>query len=216
MVVSVFAGMFFVAIAWSFYLEAGKFSEVPRLLLSNPINNSIVKENSTEIIGITDIGSGVVINGQPIFVNEKGEFKEQVSLKEGINKLVIKATNKFGKEIEREINLSAQYEKDLPKNKHDNQNLDIEEREQFDDKVVLFVRAADIPVWISVKVDGVKKYSGTMLAETEQRFEGNKEILITSGMANKTFVKFNQAEEYCILADDNGVVRDVLFKNNSN
>jgi transcriptional regulator with XRE-family HTH domain len=216
MVVSIFAGIFFMAIAWYFYVETGKFSEVPRLLLSNPTNNATIKENSTEVIGVTDIGNGVVVNGQAIFVNEKGEFKERISLREGINKLVIKSTNKFGKEIEREINLSAQYKKDLPENKNDNEQGDVEDSERFNNKVVLFVKAVGIPVWISVKIDGVKDYSGTMLAETEQVFEGASEIAITSGMANKTFIKVNQEEEYHELANSTGVIRDVLFKKRGN
>ena len=212
MIVSIFAGIFFMAIAWYFYVETGKFSEVPRLLLSSPVNNAIIKENSTEVIGTTDIGNSVVINGQAIFVNEKGEFKERISLREGINKLAIKSTNKFGKEIEREINLSAQYEKYLPKSKNDTEQDAVDRVDKFNNKVMLSVKVGDIPVWISVKIDGVKDYSGTMLAETEQVFEGIDEIAITSGMANKTFIKVNQEEEYHELADNAGVIRDVLFK----
>jgi len=211
MLFSIFAGIFFITIAWYFYIETGKFSEVPRLLLSNPVNNVIIRENSTEVVGVTDIGNRVVINGQPIFVNEKGEFKERVSLREGINKLAIKAINKFDKEIEREINLSAQYEKNLPKN-NDEYNQDSAETVKQLDKVKLYVKTVDFPIWISVKIDGVKDYSGTMLAKTEQVFEGNNEILITSGMANQTFIKVNQEKKYRELANNAGVIRDVVFQ----
>jgi len=214
--ISILAGIFFITIVWYFYVETGKFSEAPRLLLSNPTNNATIKENSTEVIGITDIGNSVVINGQAIFVNEKGEFKEMVNLKEGINKLAIKSTNKFGKEIEREINLSAQYKKDLPINKNNDEESDADGIEKFNNKVVLSVKAISIPVWISVKIDGVKEYSGTMLAETEQVFEGVDEVAITSGMANKTFIKIDQEKEYHELADNAGVIRDVLFKKSIN
>lgn len=214
--ISIFAGIFFIVIVWYFYIETGKFSEVPRLLLSNPINNAIVKENSTEIIGITDIGNSVAINGQAIFVNEKGEFKERINLKEGINKLAIKSTNKFGKEIEKEINLSAQYKKDLPTDKNNDEENDVNDVEKFDDKITVSVKAVGIPVWISVKIDGIKEYSGTMLAETEQIFEGIDEIAITSGMANKTFIRIDQEREYHELADNVGVIRDVLFKKKKN
>lgn len=211
-VVSIFMGAFFIIIAWYFYVEMGKFSEAPRLLLSNPIDNAIIKENSTEVVGITDIGNGVVINGQAIFVNEKGEFRERISLREGINKLVIKATNKFDKEIEREINLSAQYKKELPEDNDGDEQGEVEEVEEIDNKVRLSVRAINVPVWVFIKIDGVKNYSGTMLIGTKQEFEGDNEISITSGMANQTFIKVNEEEEYHELADNAGVIRDVVFK----
>jgi transcriptional regulator with XRE-family HTH domain len=215
-VASIFMGVFFVAIAWYFYIETGKFSEAPRLLLSSPVDSAIVTENSTEVVGVTDIGNRVVINGQAIFVNEKGEFREKVSLREGINKLVIKSTNKFDKEIEREINLSAQYKKELPDNNEVSEDSETGEVEQIDNKVRLFVKAANGPVWIAIKIDGVKDYSGTMLKGTEQEFEGNSEIAITSGMANQTFIKINKEEDYYELADNAGVIRDVVFKNKNN
>ena len=209
------AGVFFIVIAWYFYVETGKFSEAPRLLVSSPMDNVIIKENSTEVVGATDIGSRVVINGQAIFVNEIGEFRERISLKEGINKLVIKSTNKFDKEIEKVLNLSAQYKKELPNNKSDDENNGNNKDEVINSKVKLAVKAMDFPVWISVKIDGVKNYSGTMLAGTEQNFEGNREISITSGMANQTLIKVDREKEYHILADNAGVIRDVVFKNHT-
>ena len=214
-ILSICAGFFFLIIAWYFYTETGKFSEIPRLLLSSPSDHAIIKKDSVDVIGSTDIGNNIVINGQAIFVNEKGEFKESISLKEGINKLTIKASNKFGKEIKKEINLSAQYNKDFPKD--NNYNIQQENKKTIEDsknKIILFVKAMDTPVWISVKIDGIKKYTGTMLAGTKQIFEGNKEIILTSGMANKTFVKINQEKEYHELANDAGVIRDVLFSMN--
>jgi len=211
-IASIVTGLFFISIAWYFYIETGKFSEAPRLLVSNPINNTIIKENSIEVAGVTDIGNKVSINGQSIFVNEKGEFKERVSLKKGINILTVKAVNKFNKEIERKINLSAQYEEKITKmNNGEQKNID--NTNEDNSKITLYVKAKDIPVWISVKIDGVKNYSGTMLAETEQQFEGNDEIVITSGMANHTFIKNKKNDEYHKLAEIAGVIRDVVFKN---
>ncbi len=208
-------GLFFIIIAWYFYVETGKFSEVPRLLISKPVNNAIIKKSSTEVIGVTDIGNKIIVNGQAIFVNEKGEFRERISLREGINNLVIKATNKFDKEIEKELNLSAQYKTEIPENSEDN-NENANKEKSDSSKIKLYVKTIDLPVWIAVKIDGVKNYNGTMLAETEQVFEANSEIVITSGMANKTFIKLNNDAQYYTLADSAGVIRDVIFKKQDN
>jgi transcriptional regulator with XRE-family HTH domain len=209
-VVSILTGIFFIGIIWYFYIETGKFSEDPRLLISKPLSNVIVKDNFTEIIGVTDIGNQVVINGQQIFVDEKGGFREKISLKSGMNELVIKSVNKFNKEVEKKIRISAQYEKVLPEN-----NNEEEKEEVINNKIRLMVKAEGLPVWISVRVDGKNVYKGTMLANTEQTFEGGNDIKITSGMANRTLIKVDNESEYHKLAENTGVIRDVLFVSKS-
>lgn len=210
-VFGVLFGFFMLAISWYFYKEAGQFSETPRLLISKPINNSITDQSSTELVGVTDIGDKVTINGQAIFVNEKGEFRERITLKNGINELVVKSVNKFNKEIEKVIKLSAQYNKELPdKNSKDNEGGQNEEKQ--DDKVKLIIKVKEAPVWVAVKVDGTSVYNGTILVGAEQTFEGNDEIIITSGRANQTLIKVDDEQNFHELANMTGVVRDVIFK----
>ncbi len=210
LIVGVLSALFFISIAWYFYKETGKFAEVPRLLIFKPMNNSVIQGSSTEIMGVTDVGNKIMVNGQSIFVNEKGEFRERISLKSGVNKLKIESSNKFGKRVEKEINLSAQYPEDLVGAEQDIKN-DI--KEDKDGGIDIFVKTEEVPVWVSIKVDGVKQYSGTMLSDTEQHFEGAHEILVTSGMANKTFIKIGKEKEFHKLAEETGVIRDVVFRN---
>jgi len=197
-------------IMFYFYREANKLSETPRLLISQPINNSTVKTNSIELVGTTDIGDQVTINGQPIFVDEKGGFKEKIGLKEGINKLTIKATNKFNKEIIKEITLSSQYKQNIPEKKEE--ETEVSASEDKSDILKITVKAKNVPVWISVKVDGVKVYSGTVLKDAEQVFQGKEEVVITSGKANQTLVKVDDETEFHELGQQDGVARNVIFK----
>jgi transcriptional regulator with XRE-family HTH domain len=210
-VFGVLFGFFVLAISWYFYKEAGQFSETPRLLISKPINNSITKQSSTELVGLTDIGNKVTINGQVIFVNEKGEFREQVTLKNGINELVIRSVNKFNKEIEKTIKLSAQYDKQVP-NKSLKESGDEEKKQEKFNKIKLTVKAKETPVWVAVKVDGTGVYNGTILVGSEQIFEGDNEIIITSGRANQTLIKVDDEQNFHELATEAGVIRDVIFK----
>ena len=210
-VTGIFFALFALGIMGYFYKEANKLSETPRLLISQPINHSTIKDNSVDLVGITDIGAKVTINGQPIFVDEKGGFKERIGLKEGINKLVIKASNKFNKEIVKEITLSSQYKKNIPKQKQKVDDL----KNNNDDKkdiLTIVVKAKNSPVWISVKVDGEQVYNGTVLADAEQTFQANDEVNITSGKANQTLIKINDETNFHELAEQEGVIRDVVFK----
>ncbi len=210
LIISLLFGLFFIALAWYFYVEAGKFSETPRLLVYKPLNNSVIKNSSTEVSGVTDVGNTVSLNGKNIFVDENGKFRERVSLRVGLNELVIKAKNKFGKESEQKINVSARYDKQKYF-KREQATLEKGENKPIDNKIRLTIRAQDSPVWLSVKVDGEKKYSGTMLPGTEENFVAEKEIKVTSGMANKTLIKEGDSQEFHPLADIPGVIRDVVF-----
>jgi len=198
-----------VFVLWFFYRETNEFAATPRLLISKPLSNSVVKDNFTEIVGVTDVGNEVTINGQPIFVNEKGEFKERVSLKEGINRLVVKAVNKFNKSIERELLLSSEYVKNIPvTNSVENDGV-----EGMPEILRMTIKVIDVPVWLSIKADGNVVYNGTMLPDTEQAVEAENEITITSGKANKTLVRVGDDENFRPLAEDvEGVVRDVVFR----
>ena len=199
--------VFVIGVMGYFYREANKLSETPRLLISQPIDNSTVDSNSVELIGTTDIGSKVEINGQPVFVDENGGFKEKIGLKEGINNLTIKSKNKFGKEIVREITLSSKYKKDISP---ESDKGEVTERNQ--DVFKLAVRAKNSPVWIAVKVDGELVYTGTVLAEAEQVFQANDEVSITSGKASQTLIKVNDEEDFHELAKQDGVARDIVFR----
>ena len=207
-------GFFVLMVGWYFYKEAGEFAETPRLLISKPLNNSITEQSSTELVGVTDVGNQVTVNGRTIFVNEKGEFRERIILKNGINELVVRAVNKFNKDIKKNIKLSARYDEQIP-NKNNNTENTTPKQEKENDKVKLVVKSKDVPVWIAVKVDGTNVYNGTILVGAEQVFEGEKDITITSGLANQTLIKTNNENDFHELADIPGVIRDVVFKKQS-
>ncbi len=75
------------------------------------------------------------------------------------------------------------------------------------------VRIDTSPTWLSVESDGNLVYSGTMMAGAIQNFTGEKEVRVTSGKGSQTYVKVNGKAEKK-LADDPGVVRDVVFTSN--
>jgi hypothetical protein len=76
--------------------------------------------------------------------------------------------------------------------------------------VEVVVRIDSNPTWLSIESDGNLVYSGTMLPGATQNFEGEREVRVTSGKANQTFIQVNGKEEK-VLADTPGIVRDVVF-----
>lgn len=193
-----------------FYKELNNFSQDPRLVILQPSGSLSIEKNSFEIIGITDEGNQVSINGQPVYVNNKGEFKENLSLQKGLNSIKIEARNKFGNINEEEINISANYEIEVAGEQEKRETTGNNNSESGREKLILEIKAQDIPIWIAVKVDDKGLQSGTMLPNSSQTFEAQERILLTSGKANKTLIKIN-GEDKGILNKSPGVIRDVII-----
>ncbi len=66
------------------------------------------------------------------------------------------------------------------------------------------------PVWLSVEADGNSVFSGTMLSGAMQTFSAQNKLIINSGKADATFIKFN-GKDLGALGSGAGPVRDVTF-----
>jgi len=197
------------------YGQIGRFAAVPRLVITSPASDENIAGNSISVSGYTDEDAKLTINDQPVLVSDKGEFKEDILLQGGVNSITISALNRFNKEISKTVNIKSDYQSpDLAQNS-DSEDQGKVSGEQDVKKmgVDVVVRADSIPIWLSVEADGNLVYSGTMLAGAVQNFDGEKEVRITSGKANQTFIKVNGKDEK-VLADSPGIVRDAVFTPN--
>ncbi len=82
------------------YLE-NRFSGVvspPALAVENPRESFTTSEKSIVVRGSTEPETEVLINGKKILSGMDGNFREQVDLRSGMNKITIIAKKKFGKE----------------------------------------------------------------------------------------------------------------------
>lgn len=73
------------------------FSGVPALMIDTPADNSVSQTSEINVTGKTDADSAISINDQQIRTGENGQFKTTVPLTAGLNKITIKAVNKFQK-----------------------------------------------------------------------------------------------------------------------
>ena len=72
----------------------------PRLSLASPSDNVRVSDDTIIVEGKTDAGANVFINSVPIGVSPEGDFKESVSLQEGVNLIKIASENRLNKKTE--------------------------------------------------------------------------------------------------------------------
>ncbi len=97
-ILTIFSSLIILSIA-GYYLfhQLSSFNSAPYLFVSNPIADQSQSESEIEITGQTEKQASLKINGEDVFVDSDGNFKQVIMLKPGSNVLDIEATNKFNK-----------------------------------------------------------------------------------------------------------------------
>jgi cytoskeletal protein RodZ len=103
-VILLLAGIF----GYIFY-SINHFTSAPNLEISSPVAESIINQDSVEIIGKTDIGATLTINDQVVLIDENGNFKTTAKLQPGINNIEITVTNRLKKENTKTIKILAEF-----------------------------------------------------------------------------------------------------------
>lgn len=87
----------------NFYLR--NINSQPRLNISNPPEYLVTSARTIEVIGSTEIGVNIKINGESTLTDAVGSFSQMINLNSGINTITITAERKFGRanEIKRQV-----------------------------------------------------------------------------------------------------------------
>jgi cytoskeletal protein RodZ len=83
-------------------------NKTPALAISEPKNDSVIKGTSINVVGTTETGTTVSINGQNVFVDQSGNFHTTIGVAPGQKELKIEAANKFGKKNEQVLALRVE------------------------------------------------------------------------------------------------------------
>lgn len=84
-------------------LQVLNFASVPRLVIDSPNRDLIVESETIEVIGLTDPGVNLRINKEPIPVASDGKFQQEISLQNGLNTVIVTASNKANKEASKVV-----------------------------------------------------------------------------------------------------------------
>lgn len=90
----IFAGGFYL------YTQASFIFSPPDLKIYSPSEDKQTSKQDMEVSGKTSAGAQIFINGQTVFTDPAGNFKENISLQEGLNVLKISSENRTGKKSE--------------------------------------------------------------------------------------------------------------------
>ncbi|MDQ1284113.1 MAG: hypothetical protein QG620_461 [Patescibacteria group bacterium] len=206
-VVITFAGVLYL------YKQVNSFASNPRLVVTNPRNNSEVEGNSVVLEGVTEKEANLFINGQPILVDDEGKFGEEITLQSGVNVISVKSVNKFEKEAVESVTVNSKYQEtdgSLGNSSDADNREELEKTGTENNEIQIELRVDPGPVWLSIESDENLVFSGTMLTGATQIFKAHEKIVVNSGRANATFVKFN-GKDIGALGQEAGAARGVVF-----
>jgi cytoskeletal protein RodZ len=79
------------------FLYFQKTISAPKLIVTRPEKNILIKETSIDIKGETEKEAEVKINGELVLNNNNGLFFQTVNLKKGLNTIIIEAQKKYSR-----------------------------------------------------------------------------------------------------------------------
>ncbi len=93
-------GIFAIIIAVLGYLtfQYLNFIRPPNLEVNTPFENQVIRESKIKVTGSTDPDVSIVVNNQPVMVEESGNFLTEIEIYEGTDEIVVKAKSRSGKE----------------------------------------------------------------------------------------------------------------------
>lgn len=185
------------------YFQVSSLNRAPRLDVLSPGKDSTVSDSALVVSGRTDPDANVYLNNQQIVADANGEFHEDLSLGPGSNLLTIKAVNKFGKETTLTRSVLLQEKAIAGSFTSSSTPAQIQ-------GLRLEVAVGPQSAWVHIEADGVEKFSGTMLPNSQQLITANDKIVLTTGNAGSTHLYFG-GKDLGLVGKEGETVQDIEF-----
>ncbi len=184
--------------------EYQAFVSAPRLVVTEPVDQSVVSQSDLVVRGETDRGARILINGQPAFVSAEGDFIEKLLLQPGLNTIVVAAANRFGKERVETLRIEAVF---TPEQAPIDESALVP---QDGRPVRLIISAPAKAVNVVVSADGMKVLSGRLEPGEKKEISADREIKVSSDNGKETYVEVG-SEAPRALSSEEQPVQDALF-----
>jgi cytoskeletal protein RodZ len=179
LIITILLGIFLFAIFTYIGFQIYKFQRPPSLEITAPAPDSQVQTEDIIVEGETDSESIIEVNGAAVETNEEGEFSYEVTLKEGLNTITIKARKNNALEKIETINVTYAID-----------TLTEEEEQEEVTENTLRIEVFDSPAWVRLDIDGENKIS-QVLEPTEEEFIIEESLYIITGRIKNTRIYFN-------------------------
>jgi cytoskeletal protein RodZ len=180
LIITILLGIFLLAIFAYIGFQIYKFQRPPSLEITSPAADSEVQTEDILVEGETDSESIIEINGTAVETNEQGEFSYEVTLKEGLNTITVKARKNNALEKVETINITYALDSEAEE----------EEQEEEITENTIRLEVFDSPAWVRLDIDGENKIS-QVLEPTEEEFTIEENLYIITGRISNTRIYFN-------------------------
>jgi cytoskeletal protein RodZ len=195
-IIVVVSGLLILSILGYLIYQVHAANTPPSISISTPTDGQTVESSSILLSGRVDTGAKLDVNGQSIYVDDNGNFKQMISVSPGQKVLTFQAQNNFGKSSEKEITIIADYK--------------TEDTQPVTSVVSLTVTVGPNSTWISVQADNGQPDQETFLAGSSKTFAAQDRILLSTGDAGSTSISLN-GKVLGKLGKDGETLRDIPF-----
>ncbi|HAM37617.1 MAG: XRE family transcriptional regulator [candidate division WS6 bacterium GW2011_GWC1_36_11] len=179
-IITILSVTFFILILGYIGLQIYRFQSPPQLTITTPTDGSTVSEAILFVEGTTQPSAILEINTTLVEIDTQGNFKQEITLKEGINIITIKAKKNSNNILETVETRKVTY------NKPTQSDTPVKEVKTFN----LSVEVTDTASWIKLDIDGQNKIS-KVVEPSKQQFEVKEKFYIITGRANNTTISMN-------------------------
>ncbi len=209
------AGIIVIAVLSGFcylYFEVNNFVSVPRLVILKPSDGAMIDGSMVHVVGVAEKDSVVSLNGQFVLVNENGEFSEDVTLQNGVNKITVIAKNKFDKESVQSVNISANVtQPETPQQNNNDSEEGIGNQQQENQETFsLEINVASKGISVRIEDNVGVLFDANMDPKTPVTLEAKGDVKISSTKGSKTNVKID-SNDLGALSASAGTVKNVAF-----
>ncbi len=102
---AIFIALIVIAIAGYSYFQARNLIKGPQVSITSPSNGTTLGNPMVTVSGTAKNISFITLNNRQIFVDDNGNFKEDVLLSPGYNTWELQAKDKFGRVVTKNIEL---------------------------------------------------------------------------------------------------------------
>lgn len=101
-------GLIFAALLFYIFFQYRGAFLGPNLDVSTPKDKAVISSSSVRVSGKTVPDATVYVNEEPVTVADNGNFKKDINVFPGDNKIIIRSLNRFGRETVVTRNVKAQ------------------------------------------------------------------------------------------------------------
>lgn len=179
-IITIVSILFFILILGYIGLQIYKFQSPPQLVITTPQDNSTTVTETILVEGSTQAGAIIEINGVVVPTDNQNNFRTEITLKDGINIITIKARKNSNNVLETVETRKVTY------NKPAVEETVVEAPKTF----ILSVEVKDSAAWIKLDIDGQNKLS-QVVQPSKKDYPVTEKFYIITGKAGNTNIYMN-------------------------